>query len=338
MVPTLAQPGKENHVRTRKKPRPAARRPGVHLSSGRTEELTFAAVLADNGHGTSHPSNRGAPVVEDYQASLPLGKATVYKSQYDPSLLCPVPRRLKRQELGIGAQLPFSGADIWNAYELSWLTPRGKPVVAMGEFRVPCESDSLIESKSFKLYLNSLNQTRFGSLAEVEQVLAEDLGRAAGAPVTVRLTASAAFAGERLGQLPGTCIDDLDIAVDRYELDPSLLEGAADPGEVVEETLHSHLLKSNCLVTSQPDWGSVLVRYRCGRIDPEALLRYLISFRQHNEFHEQCVERIFADLMRCCRPEKLTVYARYTRRGGLDINPFRSNFEERAENLRLARQ
>jgi 7-cyano-7-deazaguanine reductase len=272
-----------------------------------------------------------------FESSLPLGKATVYKSEYDPDLLCPVPRRLKRDEIGIGGELPFSGFDLWNAYELSWLTPKGKPVVAMGEFRVPCESEHLIESKSFKLYLNSLNQTRFNDFEQVRRVLVEDLSRAAGANVDVRLMECEGSAGG-IATLPGRCIDDLDIEVSGYRLDPSLLEGAASSENVVEETLHSHLLKSNCLVTSQPDWGSVLIRYKGPQIAPEPLLRYIISFRQHNEFHEQCVERIFVDLMRSCHPEKLTVYARYTRRGGLDINPFRSNFEEEVENLRLARQ
>jgi 7-cyano-7-deazaguanine reductase len=274
----------------------------------------------------------------DFESSLPLGKASVYTSEYDPALLCPVPRRLKREEIGLGSELPFSGFDLWNAYELSWLTPKGKPVVALGEFRVPCESENLIESKSFKLYLNSLNQTRFETFEQVRQVLARDLSRTAGAEVAVKLTPVGEATGGGIATLPGRCIDDLDIEIARYRLDPSLLAGAADPKRIVEETLHSHLLKSNCLVTSQPDWGSVLIRYRGPSIDPEALLRYLVSFREHNEFHEQCVERIFADLTRACRPEKLTVYARYTRRGGLDINPFRSNFENEVENLRMVRQ
>ena len=274
----------------------------------------------------------------DFELCLPLGKATVYISEYDPGLLCPVPRRLKRDELGLGAPLPFAGVDIWNAFELSWLTPKGKPVVAMGEFRFPCSSTNLIESKSFKLYLNSFNQSRFATQAEVEQRMRADLSAAAGGEVTVKLRDAGQFGDERFVSLPGRCIDDLDISIDSYQLDPELLAGAADPSRVVDEELHSHLLKSNCLVTSQPDWGSVLIRYRGGRIDPEALLRYLISFRQHNEFHEQCVERIFVDLQRYCRPERLTVYARYTRRGGLDINPFRSSFETSIENLRLARQ
>lgn len=276
--------------------------------------------------------------MENHESKLPLGKSTVYKSEYDSRLLCPFPRQIKRDVIGVTDELPFVGYDIWNAYELSWLNLKGKPVVAMGEFHIPCESPQLIESKSFKLYLNSFNQTRFDAFDQVEQRMVADLSAAAGARVRVRLLDSDQFITERIQDLPGTCIDDLDIAIDDYSLDPSLLENAVDPDEEVNEELHSHLLKSNCLVTSQPDWGSVLIRYRGDRISREALLRYLISFRQHNEFHEQCVERIFVDLMRYCHPEQLTVYARYTRRGGLDINPFRSNFETRIGNLRLARQ
>ena len=274
----------------------------------------------------------------DYEASLPLGKTTEYKSEYDPELLCPFPRQVKRDQIGVSGELPFHGDDLWNAYELSWLNLKGKPVVAMGVFRLPCTTPNLIESKSFKLYLNTFNQTRCRDLAEVEQKLVADLSAAAGGPVRVQLIRSEQFAGEQLQQLPGDCIDGLDIEVDDYALDPALLDGAAAADQIVSEELHSHLLKSNCLVTNQPDWGSVLIRYRGGKIDREALLRYLISFRQHNEFHEQCVERIFVDLLHFCRPQQLTVYARYTRRGGLDINPFRSNFETKVDNLRLARQ
>lgn len=275
---------------------------------------------------------------KDLEAALPLGKQTDYRSEYAPGLLCPFPRKVKRDEIGVGEELPFGGFDIWNAYELSWLNGKGKPVVAMAEFRIPCQSANLIESKSFKLYLNSFNQTRFTDFSRAQQAMEKDLGKAAGETVEVRLIAAKDFSAEQIQPLPGICIDDLDIDVSNYSLDPSLLEGAIDPTEQVSETLHSHLLKSNCLVTNQPDWGSVLVRYQGAKIDQEALLRYLISFRQHNEFHEQCVERIFVDLMRYCRPGKLSVYARYTRRGGLDINPFRSNFEDDIENLRLARQ
>jgi 7-cyano-7-deazaguanine reductase len=276
--------------------------------------------------------------VTDFTNSTPLGKTTEYHSEYDPALLCPFPRQLKRDELKLGKQLPFTGIDIWNAYELSWLNSHGKPVVAMAEFRFPCESPNLIESKSFKLYLNSFNQTRLESVEALTTTLIADLSRAAGSPTLVFLTDLRDPAGQHIEQLPGDCIDDLDIREIRYELDSTLLKNAADEKLIVAEELHSHLLKSNCLVTHQPDWGSILIRYHGPKIDREALLRYLISFRQHNEFHEQCVERIFNDIMQYCQPELLTVYARYTRRGGLDINPFRSNFEQTTENVRLIRQ
>ena len=275
--------------------------------------------------------------MSDFESTLPLGKPTAYRDEYDAGLLCPFPRAPKRLELGLEGALPFHGCDLWNAYELSWLDGRGKPVVGMAEFRFPCDSPFLVESKSFKLYLNSFNQTRFVDPATVTATLERDLAGASGATVVVRLLplAAASAAGE---DLPGTCLDALDIAVDRYDYAPELLDGAACPVMVVEETLHSHLLKSNCLVTRQPDWASVLIRYRGPGIDHAALLRYLISFRRHSEFHEQCVERIFTDLLHHCRPERLTVYARYTRRGGLDINPFRSNFENELPNWRLVRQ
>jgi 7-cyano-7-deazaguanine reductase len=276
--------------------------------------------------------------MNDFKKNLPLGKSTVYKSEYDPGLLCPVPRSLKRDELGLVEKLPFNGFDLWNGYELSWLNPKGKPVVAIGEFRFPCTSPHLVESKSFKLYLNSFNQTRLACFDAARQRMIEDLSAVAGGAVEVRLMSVEQQGLLPVTNLPGECLDDLDIEIDQYALDPGFLQGAADQHKIVEQELHSHLLKSNCLVTSQPDWGSVMIRYRGGEIQPEALLRYLVSFRQHNEFHEQCVERIFVDLLRFCRPEKLTVYARYTRRGGLDINPFRSNFETDIANLRLVRQ
>ena len=276
--------------------------------------------------------------MHDFEQKLPLGKTTQYKSEYDAALLCPIPRKLKRDEIGLPEELPFHGVDIWNAYEMSWLTPLGKPVVAMGVFRIPCESPFLIESKSFKLYLNSFNQTRFDNFEDVRALMSQDLTGAAGSPADVSIISAGQFADTQLGLLPGECIDDLDVSIEGYSLEPGLLNNAANGAEAVSETLHSHLLKSNCLVTSQPDWGSVMIRYQGPKINREALLRYIISFRQHNEFHEQCVERIYTDLMRYCQPEKLTVYARYTRRGGLDINPYRSNYEFEVENIRLARQ
>ncbi|UCM48493.1 NADPH-dependent 7-cyano-7-deazaguanine reductase QueF [Aeromonas caviae] len=267
---------------------------------------------------------------------LSLGQQSAYISQYTPSLLQPVPRSLNRDDLGLRGELPFQGCDVWTLYELSWLNAKGKPVVAIGEVFVPATSPNLIESKSFKLYLNSFNQTRCDSLEAVQALLVQDLSGCAGAPVSVTLF-TLDQAPHQIAQLPGECIDSLDIEVDGYEFDETLLQGAAGH-EIVEETLHSHLLKSNCLVTSQPDWGSVVIHYRGPRFDREKLLRYLISFRQHNEFHEQCIERIFTDLKHFCAPEQLTVHARYTRRGGLDINPFRSDWEPVPANLRLIRQ
>ena len=267
---------------------------------------------------------------------LSLGQQSAYISQYTPSLLQPVPRSLNRDDLGLRGELPFQGCDVWTLYELSWLNAKGKPVVAIGEVFVPATSPNLIESKSFKLYLNSFNQTRCDSLEAVQALLVQDLSGCAGAPVSVTLF-TLDQATHQIAQLPGECIDSLDIEVDGYEFDETLLQGAAGR-EIVEETLHSHLLKSNCLVTSQPDWGSVVIHYRGPRLDREKLLRYLISFRQHNEFHEQCIERIFTDLKHFCAPEQLTVHARYTRRGGLDINPFRSDWEPVPANLRLIRQ
>ncbi|MBD1401540.1 NADPH-dependent 7-cyano-7-deazaguanine reductase QueF [Pelovirga terrestris] len=276
--------------------------------------------------------------MSDLEQRLPLGKPTRYQDSYDPTLLCPFARHIKRDEIGLGKELPFGGFDLWTGYELSWLNRKGKPVVAVGEFRFACDTPYLIESKSFKLYLNSFNQTPYPDVAAVTEQMREDLSRASGGEVKVQLWGVEDFSRLQIGMLPGDCIDDLDIEIDDYQLNPGVLLGASDTKCPVKEQLHSHLLKSNCLVTSQPDWGSVLIRYQGGRIDREALLRYLISFRRHNEFHEQCVERIFTDLLRFCRPQKLTVYARYTRRGGLDINPFRSNFEEDIDSIRLVRQ
>lgn len=267
---------------------------------------------------------------------LSLGQQSAYISQYSPSLLQPVPRSLNRDDLGLTDVLPFQGCDVWTLYELSWLNPKGKPMVALGEVSVPATSPNLIESKSFKLYLNSFNQTRCDSLAAVQALLAQDLSACAGGEVSVILF-PLDQAPHQIATLPGECIDEQDIEIDGYEFDQTLLLGAAGT-EIVEETLHSHLLKSNCLVTSQPDWGSLVIHYRGPRLDREKLLRYLISFRQHNEFHEQCIERVFIDLKHFCAPEKLTVYARYTRRGGLDINPFRSDWEPAPANLRLIRQ
>ena len=268
-----------------------------------------------------------------------LGKAASYKTDYDASLLFPIPRLAKREEIGIGAALPFFGVDIWNAYELSWLNCRGKPQVALAKFTIPADSPCIIESKSFKLYLNSFNQTRVDSTDVLQQLLQKDISAAAGAAVQVSLMLPEQFSALTMHEMEGALLDRLDIDIDQYSPAPELLTAQHDEA-VVEETLVSHLLKSNCLVTGQPDWGSVQIQYVGPQIDQEGLLRYLIGFRNHNEFHEQCVERIFVDIMQRCKPQKLTVYARYTRRGGLDINPWRSNFSAAGapDNRRHARQ
>lgn len=269
----------------------------------------------------------------------PLGKPIAYQAEYTPDLLFPIARQQKREEIGISGTLPFFGVDIWNAYELSWLNLRGKPQVAIATFTVPADSPSIIESKSFKLYLNSFNQTRLANTDALLNMLRTDLSAGFGAPVQVKLTIPDAFSTLQMGELEGLLLDRLDIEINEYLPNPVLLKANHDEA-VVEETLVSHLLKSNCLVTGQPDWGSVQIRYVGAQIDQERLLQYLIGFRNHNEFHEQCVERIFMDILRECRPQKLAVYARYTRRGGLDINPWRSNFTtgQRPSNLRNARQ
>lgn len=267
---------------------------------------------------------------------LALGQRSDYIATYTPALLQPVPRRLNRDDLHLPQPLPFAGEDLWTLYELSWLNQHGKPQVAMGEVRVPADSLNLIESKSFKLYLNSFNQSRFADRADVAQRLTQDLSACAQGEVQVQLY-DLDEVPHAIARLNGESLDEQDIQIDQYEFNPDWLEGAAGD-EVIEETLYSHLLKSNCLVTHQPDWGSVQIHYRGPRLDRERLLRYLVSFRQHNEFHEQCVERIFMDLKRHCHCQQLTVYARYTRRGGLDINPFRSDWEASPANQRLIRQ
>lgn len=276
-----------------------------------------------------------------YSSTLPtdltLGQKVDYIEEYCPSLLQGVPRTLSRDQIGVTTPLPFMGVDIWNGYELSWLNLKGKPQVAILQCKVPIDSTNLIESKSFKLYLNSFNQTRFATIKEVQLRIKHDLSGCAEAEVEVVLVPPAQFDILSMRELSGTSIDDLDIEVNHYRPAPDLLR-VEDTDNDTEETLVSHLLKSNCLITSQPDWASIQIRYTGNKIDHAGLLAYLISFRQHNEFHEQCIERIYCDLMAQCKPKKLMVYARYTRRGGLDINPMRSNFELDIKNDRTARQ
>jgi 7-cyano-7-deazaguanine reductase len=273
-----------------------------------------------------------------------LGKPAPYVDRYDASLLFPISRLPKRVELGLHGAVPFFGADLWSAFELSWLTPRGKPQVAIAHITVPCETPNIVESKSFKLYLNSFTNTSFASADEVRMRIRADVSEAVwrGAPsqssVGVRILMPDQFDHELVQELGGLSLDRLDIECTQYTPAPELLAAAFDE-QPVEEVLTSNLLKSNCLVTGQPDWGSVQIHYSGPQIDQGGLLRYLVSFRNHNEFHEQCVERIFMDIWTRCNPVKLAVYARYTRRGGLDINPFRTSHPmSPPPNVRTARQ
>ena len=276
-----------------------------------------------------------------------LGKASAYQDHYDASLLFPIPRAGKRAEIGIDGAAPFFGADMWTAFELSWLNLRGKPQVALAHFTVPCESVNIVESKSFKLYLNSFNNTPFADANAVRERLRADITEAVwrnapdparAASIGVTLVGPEQFDREPIHELDGLNLDRLDIECTRYTPAPDLL--TVTPGEApVSEVLTSNLLKSNCLVTGQPDWGSVQISYTGDQIEQGGLLQYLVSFRNHNEFHEQCVERIFMDIWTRCKPLKLAVYARYTRRGGLDINPFRTSHPQRLPaNVRTARQ
>lgn len=282
--------------------------------------------------------NSSQKIIISAPDDLSLGKQVDYEFKYNPSLLQGVPRSLSRDTLALtDSVLPFDGIDTWTGYELSWLNEKGKPNVAILECHVPITSKNLIESKSFKLYLNSFNQTKFASAEDVQKVLQTDLSVCAEEQVEVKLILPQQFSSLQFQEFNGTLLDSLDVEIEQYSPNTQYLTVAKNEGQV-KETLVSHLLKSNCLITSQPDWASIQIRYEGKAIEHEGLLKYLISFRQHNEFHEQCVERIYNDIMQHCRPEKLTVCARYTRRGGLDINPFRSNYEAPYANHRQARQ
>jgi 7-cyano-7-deazaguanine reductase len=273
--------------------------------------------------------------LQDILANAPLGKKSAYIEQYAPELLFPIARQVNREAVGVPVTaLPFRGIDMWTAYELSWLNQQGKPIAAIAEWSLPCTSPNLIESKSLKLYFNSFNQTKFQSLAEVQSVIAKDLSQAAQAEIKVKVIPVKEYQCV-VTKFQGLCLDDQDVACDVYDITPDFLRTGS---RYVEEILYSDLLKSNCCITGQPDWASVQISYTGRQIDPAGLLQYIVSFRGHNEFHEPCVERIFVDIMTRCQPEKLTVYARYTRRGGLDINPYRSTEDEVPGNTRLVRQ
>jgi len=271
---------------------------------------------------------------EQHTQGLPLGQPSDYSSTYAPALLCPVQRAHPWREKGYDA-VPYSGLDLWNAYELSWLNERGLPQVALASFEVPAASPKLIESKSFKLYLNSFAQSRFASSAAVLALLKADLSACAGAEVQLELRPLDA-PSFTIGSFTGLCLDALDVATSVYSPNPDFLCNRSQA--LVEECLFTHLLRSLCPVTGQPDWGSISIDYAGPAIDHANLLRYLVSYREHSDFHEQCVERIYLDILERCRPQALTVYARYVRRGGLDINPFRTNTDKMPENIRLIRQ
>jgi 7-cyano-7-deazaguanine reductase len=283
--------------------------------------------------------------IDNTPAQSQLGRRSAYVDQYDPAQLFPISRATQREAMGIQAgALPFFGADLWTAFELSWLNARGKPQLAIVHFTVPCETPNIIESKSFKLYLNSFNGSTFATADAVRERLRVDVAEALwrGSDrvegIGVKLIAPDQFDTEPVHELDGLNLDRLDIECTHYQPAPELL--TSDAAQVaVTETLTSRLLKSNCLVTGQPDWGSVQIRYSGPPIEQAGLLAYIVSFRNHNEFHEPCVERMFTDIRRQCRPTKLAVYARYTRRGGLDINPFRTSWPQALPaNARTARQ
>lgn len=267
----------------------------------------------------------------------PLGKRCVYVSHYSPDLLFPIVRKIKRDEIGVTEPVPFKGFDVWNAYEVSWLNSKGKPVVAVARFDISCLSTHIIEAKSFKLYLNSFNNTRFDSMEVVKNTLKKDITKVVHGTVFVTLLELKSLYGIQIEGFSGESLDNLDIECNTYHVMPHYL--SCDPKKIVEESFYSDLFKSNCLITGQPDWGSVEIIYKGPKIDKVGLLKYVVSFRNHKEFHEQCVERLFMDIFTHCRPEKLTVQVRYTRRGGLDINPIRSTEEVMTiYNLRMPRQ
>lgn len=269
-------------------------------------------------------------------SKLPLGRAIDYPDKYAPDILCAIARADGRDELGIVGDLPFGGVDIWNAWELTWLGKGDLPHVATAEIRVPADSPYLVESKSLKLYLNSYSMSRFSSTTEVADTIAKDLSACVGGRADVRVLPIARSEARRVSRMAGACLDSMAVDCSAWEVDTDLL--LADPGTQVEEDLHTHLLRSLCPVTSQPDTGSLQISYRGPQIDRASLLRYVVSYRRHSEFHEACVERMFVDLMLRCEPEELSIYARYQRRGGIDINPYRSNTGGLPLNLRLWRQ
>lgn len=267
-----------------------------------------------------------------------LGKTTIYKDKYDKSLLFKIPRTIKRKELGIDSNyIPFYGVDIWNAYELSWLNNKGKPCVAIARLYIPASSEFLVESKSLKLYFNSFNNNNFASIGEVSKIIEQDLSSLLGTKIKVELF-DLLDTQEKIGIMPGENIDSIDVECLEYDTaNPALLKFK---DSIVNEEINSNFLKSNCLITNQPDWGSITIKYSGKKLDRSSVLQYIVSLRNHNEFHEQCVERIFCDIKKAINPSFLSVYARYTRRGGIDICPYRTtNISFKIpDNIRLIRQ
>ena len=285
------------------------------------------------------PANKTAPekwpMKTQSNRGNPLGREVSHSPRYNPGHLYPVPRLEGRREIGLGTDLPFQGADIWNAYEISWLNRRGRPEIAIGRFIFSSDTTNLVESKSLKLFLNSLNQEHFDSIDRVRETIEKDLSAAAGGDTAVTLAPAGRFGTLTIGTPPGQGLDNLDIEVDAYRLNPETLVTTAEPAA---ETFFSNLLRTNCPVTGQPDWGTVVIRYCGPRIDPAGLLKYIVSYREHTGFHENCVERIFSDISNRCAPEQLFVQAQFTRRGGLDINPWRANYAAAPNCARFARQ
>ncbi len=255
-----------------------------------------------------------------------LGKDVKYKDFYDNSLLFPIKRSLNRNKIITQPELPFNGYDLWNCYELSWLNLKGKPEVRILHFVISANSEYLIESKSIKLYLNSFNNTKFTNEIEVLGLITKDLSSVSGSSVEVSMHTLDYYQKQPLSLFEGTLLDEIDVEIFDYEVNSDLLKiDFNSTDNVIEETLYSNLLKSNCLVTNQPDWASVQIKYKGRKINHASLLKYLISYRNHNGFHEDCIEHIFIDILENCNPQELTIYAKYTRRGGVDINPFRTN-------------
>jgi len=268
-----------------------------------------------------------------------LGKQSDYSSTYNPDKLFPIARKIKRDEIGVPAALPFFGFDLWNHYEVSWLNEKGKPIAALAEICYPCDTDYIIESKSMKLYFNSFNNTKFKDEHALQEIIKKDIEDRIFGEVFVKITLLNNLSDHLIfANFEGKNLDLLDIECTSYRIQQDLLKTEGE--KEIEETVYSHLLKSNCLITNQPDWASIQIAYTGKKINHEGLLQYIVSFRNHNEFHEQCIERIFMDIMNYCNPKELTVYGRYTRRGGLEINPYRSTqkIKQHMPNLRLCRQ